>query len=78
MTSAWTDLGGTAPDRHSQIPARPRIHKWRLIAQALGVSKYRCNRCGSVKTTTRGDRFNTYYSCGNTRSNKRPPCVAEA
>ena len=70
--SAHEDLGFIIPDRPVQR-AVPQ-HRWKLIAKTFGVSRHRCERCNTVKTTNHADRV-TKYARGHSISTTCPPCI---
>lgn len=76
MSDVHADLGFSAPTAEGRRkPAAPQ-HRWTLTARTFGVSCFRCQRCGVVKTTSHIDRV-TKYARDHTISTLAPPCEAK-
>lgn len=77
MTGAYEELGGQIVEPK---PKREReAHCWKLIARQFEFRKFRCRRCGLVRTLTRrsGDvPAVRYVTRDGKRSERAPPCSA--
>jgi hypothetical protein len=77
MMDVRADLGFSPPTAEKRQPsARAQQHRWTLTARTFGVSRFRCQRCGVVKTTNHAERV-TKYVRGHAISGLAPPCEAQ-
>jgi hypothetical protein len=72
--SVHEDLGFSAPTAEDRRkPATPQ-HRWAPTVRTFGASRFRCQRCGAIKTTNHAERA-TKYAIGHKITALAPPCI---
>jgi hypothetical protein len=51
LGNAYAELGGPGAGTITP-PAKPRRHKWRMVAGGHKIRKHYCTQCGTVRTIT--------------------------